>query len=84
MREWKKCSSVSAGSYTITSMPLALMRFMMPWMLDERKLSEPAFMISRNTPTTRGRLAMISSAMKSLRVVLESTMARIRFCGTSR
>ena len=31
----------------ITWMPLALIRFMIPWIEDDRKLSEPVFMISR-------------------------------------
>ena len=35
------------GSYTTTGIPLALMRFMMPWMLDWRKLSEPDFIVRR-------------------------------------
>ena len=47
-------------------------------------LSEPDFMASRYTPTVPGRRARISSAMKSLRVALLSTMARMSVCGTSR
>lgn len=43
----KKCSSGKAGSKTTTSMPLALIRFMMPWIEDCRKLSDPAFITSR-------------------------------------
>ena len=38
---------------------------------------------SRNTPTVWGLRSMIWLARKSLRVLLASTMARIRFCGTS-
>ncbi|MNY75153.1 hypothetical protein D3C86_2143550 [compost metagenome] len=68
----------------MTCTPLALRRFMMPWMLDERKLSEPAFMIRRYTPTVLGCLRRMLSAMKSLRVVFDCTIAWIRFCGTSR
>jgi hypothetical protein len=62
--------------------PLALSRFMTPWTDEFLKLSGPAFMISRWMPTTRGSRARMSAAMKSLRVVLESTIARMRFCGT--
>ncbi len=46
-RELKNSAASRTGSWTITSTPLALMRFMIPWMLEERKLSEPAFMIKR-------------------------------------
>ena len=64
-------------------MPFALMRFMTPWIEEERKLSEPAFMTRRKIPTRFGSLAMMSEAIKSLRTVLESTMAWMRVCGTS-
>ena len=66
----------------MTGMPLALIRFMMPWTELSRKLSEPAFITSRCTPTTRGCLATIWSAITSLRVRFDSTTAAIRFCGT--
>ena len=66
------------------------MRFMTPWMLEDRKLSEPAFIVRRYTPTTQSffpakKPAFFStlSAMTSLRVRLDSTMAEIRFSGTS-
>ena len=45
--ELKNWPSVSTGSYTITGMPLALIRFMIPWTELSRKLSEPAFITSR-------------------------------------
>ena len=63
-------------------MPLALTRFMIPWIELSRKLSDPAFITSRCTPTQAGRRAMIRSAITSLRVRFDSTTAAIRFCGT--
>ena len=67
----------------MTSMPLALTRFMTPCTLLERKLSEPDFMISRWMPTTLGARDTMSAATKSLRVVLAVTIALTRVCGTS-
>ena len=81
-RDPKKRSSSSSGSKTMTSIPLPLIRFITPCTDEKRKLSDPDFIASRCTPTTRGLRAMMSIAMKSLRVVLASTMARMRFCGT--
>ena len=82
----------SVGSYTTTGTPLAFTRFMMPRTELARKLSEPAFMVRRYTPTTGSftpeytssftRLSA-SSATKSLRVRLDSTIVSIRFRGTS-
>ena len=60
--EPKNRSPVSSGSYTTTSMPLDLIRFMTPWTLLLRKLSDPAFMMSRWMPTTRGSRATMSAA----------------------
>ena len=56
---------------------------MIPCTDDSRKLSDPAFMISRWMPTTSGARSRMSKAMKSLRVVLASTIAEISVCGTS-
>ncbi len=64
-------------------MPLALIRFMIPCTEDSRKLSDPAFISSRCMPTMLGLRSMMSKAMKSLRVVLASTIAVMSVCGTS-
>jgi len=56
---------------------------MIPCTEDSRKLSEPAFMIRRWMPTTSGPRSMMSKEMKSLRVVLASTIAEISVWGTS-
>lgn len=83
---------VELGPQTSTGTPLAFARFMMPCTELAGKLPEPVFMVRRYTPTmgastpehtssfTRLRT---SSATKSLRVRLDSTIASMRFCGTS-
>lgn len=47
-------------------MPFALMRFMTPWIEEERKLSEPAFMTRRKIPTRFGSLADLCDAENML------------------
>ena len=66
----------------MTSTPLALIRFMIPWMLELRKLSDPSFITRRYIPTTCGSRRRTSRAMKSFRVVFESTIDWISVCGT--
>ena len=74
----------------MTWVPLALIHFMTPWMEDALKFSEFDFIVRRYTPTTMS-LAFSSSnpairntlsAMKPFLVLLDSTIADIRFSGT--
>ena len=53
------------------------MRFMIPWIDDWRKLSDPDFITKRWMPTTFGHFEIICSAKKSLRVRFASTIAVI-------
>ena len=43
----KNSESFKLGSYTSTWIPLALILFIMPWIADSLKLSEPSFMVNR-------------------------------------
>ncbi len=79
-------------SYCPFNIRFAFTRFMTPWIELARKLSEFDFIARRYTPTTGLSLpaytrshtvCRTSSATKSLRVRMASTMASIRYCGTS-
>ena len=58
---------------------------MIPWIEEARKLSDPAFMIRRWTPTTLGWRRRMSSATKSLRVqvvIFEPALDEDEFFGS--
>ena len=79
-------------SYCPFNLHFAFTRFMTPWIELAWKLLEFDFIARRYTPTTSLSLPAYTrshaicrtpSATKSLWVRLASTMASVRFCGTS-